>query len=211
MKQDEEKITQKMLNGGQSLGQEKRAKELENLAKKSEPDKNANLKNEIVHDYLQRYEFSDLCKPDKLHEIGALLVENGGDIVLTANKVGITPAVLQALIKTQFILKTYHEMAFEQIKLTNDSELLKKQREGEDWAIKMIHDTLYQGRSKGGYNGNEFGTMGYDDDLAQKQTEQIAEDTKKSSFSVVINFSGEPDETTDFIDAEIIEEIGKSE
>lgn len=176
-------------------------------------DERVNLIDEISQNYMLRHTtFKELASEENLHKIGEALVTELGDVEAVAEEFDIPIATLQYLIHSQYTLRVYWEIAFNQIKTMSDSRLLRRLKAGDKKANELIHKTLYVGRARGGYNPNEFGALGYEDTIAERQKQHVSKDTEKSEVVVNINFVNKEEIIeTEAIDADFIDEFGKPE
>lgn len=212
MSSDAPDLAQQMLEDDGNLGQRQLAGKLirSAIGHDAQITEKLDAMDEVSQYYLMQANYPKLLQDDNLHEIGQALMENYANLKKTATQFNIKVATLRILIESQFIVKSYWEKAVHLIKNLSDSEVLEAVTEGDKEMTKMLHRTLYKGRKQGGYNPNEFGALGYTDEVAEKQTEHVAKDTedKEQNVTININFvdkssSGEVE--SDFIDGEFIE------
>lgn len=208
---DKNSLEERKLLGDGGLGQDEIVDFIEKELKDVPVPEEEDVVREITANYLLRVNFSELTTDDKLNEIGTMLIDTFGDMKATANYFGISISTLRILIQSQYVLTEYWKEALKGIKNLADSEVLQLVKEGDKWAIGMLHKTLYKGRAKGGYNPNEFGTLGYDDETAKINQDHIKDDVDKGTPQIVIQFSGAESspEDEDFLEGELIDTIGE--
>jgi hypothetical protein len=129
-----------------------------------------------------------LLSMEQIDQIGLTMIENYCDLETTAKDLGMTLPRLKYLIRELDELQVYYEIAQEGIKTLTDSKVIKLLKAGDPDIIKMVFGKMYAGRSKGGFNASEIGTMGYNDKLGKKIARETEDDRKANKVEVQFNF-----------------------
>jgi hypothetical protein len=129
-----------------------------------------------------------LLSMEQIDAIGLALIENYCDFETTAKEFRMPVHKLKYLIRELDELQVYYEIAQEGIKSLTDHKVIQLLKSGDPDIIKMVYGRMYAGRSKGGFNASELGTMGYNDKLGKKLAQETADDRKANKVEVQFNF-----------------------
>jgi len=129
-----------------------------------------------------------LLTMEQIDIIGLSLIDNYCDLETVAKELRMPVHRLKYLIRELDELQVYYEIAQEGIKSLTDSKVIQLIKSGDSDVIKMVYNRMYAGRSKGGYNAAELGTMGYNDKLGKRIAQETADDRKSNKVEVQFNF-----------------------
>lgn len=180
------------LESDTNFGQEEEAKQIQKLLNRNEKSvaKSEDVKQTIVNMFLERYSKKHIYNDENQHKIGMSLINNFGDLKMTAESAGITLPTLKLMIENSPTLKMYWREAHAMIKILHDSTLMKLAY-GENpnmKALQMIDKHLYGKREDGKFDGSDFGTLGLDDEVAVQNQEALKVDKERGGTNISLNF-----------------------
>lgn len=150
-------------------------------------------RNEIVNTIMERISaplkgVAINLSEEEIDELGIALITNYCGINVTARQFHMSEAHLRFLINADERLAVYHEIAQDGIKALTDEHLIEGLRKGDPDILRLVATRMYAGRNKGGFNISEIGTMGYQDKLSKKLSQETADDRSKGNVRVTFNF-----------------------